>query len=202
MKRLTIIRGLELFFIVGAMLWSAHPHAQNATAKALPGDSVYQLAAMMTDQNGHQFKLAERRGRPMLVSMFYNSCEFVCPMLIDTIRTTQQSLTPEERDRLSMMLMTFDPTRDTVKVLKSISEKRDLDAAQWTLALTGAANVRKIAAALDIQYRLLGNGEYNHTTVLVLLDGEGRIVGRTQKIGAVDPAFLALIRKTVKAGKL
>lgn len=208
MKRLTTMSGrprlLNLLLsltLLAAVTGFGTCSAQTAVASraALPGDSVYQVPATMIDQDGHPFKLAERRGQPVLVSMFYNSCEFVCPMLIDTLRNTEQSLTPEERSHLSMLLITFDPARDDVKVLKSVADKRGLDPAHWTLARTDAVSVRKIAATLGIQYRLLANGEYNHTTVLILLDADGRIIGRTKKIGATDPAFVKLVREAVKA---
>jgi hypothetical protein len=63
------------------------------------------------------------------------------------------------------------------------------------------SSMRKIAAARDIQYRLLPNGEYKLTTVLVLLDRDGSIIGRSKKMGAIDPAFLKLIRSTLAAGR-
>jgi protein SCO1/2 len=206
MKRLTTMRGslwLVNLVLLGAIAWSGACSAQTTKIKAasgapLPGDSVYQVPATMVDQNGRAFKLEARRGQPVLVSMFYNSCQFVCPMLIDTLRSTEQSLTPEERSHLSMMLITFDPARDDVKTLKSVADQHALDPARWTLARTDAASVRKIAATLGIQYRLLADGEYNHTTVLILLDADGRIVGRTKKIGVTDPAFLKLVRQTLQ----
>jgi hypothetical protein len=37
--------------------------------------------------------------------------------------------------------------------------------------------------------------------VLVLLDRDGSIIGRSKKMGAVDPAFLKLIRSTLAAGR-
>jgi protein SCO1/2 len=169
-------------------------NAASTAAAALPGDSIYQLPIKLTDQNGKTFDLASRRGQPTIVSMFYTSCQFVCPMLVETIQLSAEKLTPEERSRISSLLVTFDPARDDVKALKSIADKRSLDPAMWTLARTDAASVRKFAAALGIQYRLLSDGEYNHSTVLILLDGQGRIVGRTNKIGAVDPAFIKLLK--------
>src|SRR4051794_25902267 len=149
---------------------SASASTAAAPRAALPGDSVYQVPATLVDQNGQQFKLEQRRGQPVLVSMFYNSCQFVCPMLIDTMRSTDQSLSADERAHLSMLLVTFDPARDDIKTLKSVTDKHKLDAARWTLARSDAASVRKIAATLGIQYRLLPDGEYNHTTVMILLD--------------------------------
>jgi protein SCO1 len=208
MKRLSTLRicvGL-LNLILLLSVWADGHANETASAKtgaraALPGNSIYQNAAMMTDQNGQSFKLADRRGQPMLVSMFYNSCQFVCPMLIDTLAGTEKELTSDERAHLSMMLITFDPARDDVKTLKSIADKRNLDPAHWTLARTDAGSVRKIAATLGIQYRLLADGEYNHTTVLVLLDADGRVVGKTKKIGMVDLDFVKLIRQTLQQTK-
>jgi protein SCO1/2 len=189
--------------LLGAVAWSGLASAQTSapaavTRAALPGDSVYQVPATLVDQDGRPFKLQDRRGQPVLVSMFYNSCQFVCPMLIDTMRSTEQSLSTDERAHLSMLLVTFDPARDDVKALKSVTDKHGLDPARWTLARSDAASVRKIAATLGIQYRLLADGEYNHTTVLILLDADGRIVGRTKKIGVTDPAFLKLVRQTLQ----
>lgn len=166
---------------------------------ALPATSLYQLPATLNNQDGKPFKLRDLRGHPVVVSMFYNSCEFVCPMLIDTMRQTQQALDADTRDHLAMLLITFDPARDDLKALKKVARQRELDPVHWTVARTDAASVRKIAATLDIQYRRLESGEYNHTTVLVLLDSDGRVLGRTGKIGAVDPAFVKLIKDTVSA---
>ncbi len=189
--------------LVGGCVALALPAAARGAAETapLPGNSVYRIGATLHDQQGQPFTLAARRGQPVLVSMFYNSCAFVCPMLIDTARMSAEALTPQERAQLSTLLITFDPARDDVKALKAVAEQRGLDPASWTLARTDAASVRKIAAALDIQYRLLSNGEYNHTTVLVLLDRNGSVVGRSKKMGAIDPAFLALIRSTIAADK-
>jgi SCO1/SenC len=99
------------------------------------------------------------------------------------------------------VLITFDPARDDVAALKKMSQQRKLDPAHWTLARPDAASARKIAATLGIQYRQLANGEFNHTTVLILLDADGRIVARTKKLGAVDPAFVKLVHQTLRASK-
>ena len=56
-------------------------------------------------------------------------------------------------------------------------------------------DVRAIAGVLGVRYRVLADGEFNHTGVLVLLDADGRIVARSSKTGgAVDPLFMDRIR--------
>jgi protein SCO1/2 len=135
----------------------------------------------------------------MLVSMFYTSCQFVCPMLIDALKDTDKQLAPGERERLGVLVVSFDPAHDSVAVLKRTADERGLDAGRWSLARTDAATVRKLAAVLGIQYRALGHGEFNPATVIVLLDAEGRIVAKTSRLGDADPAFVQRVRTVVRA---
>ena len=160
----------------------------------LPTDSVYQLKAQMTDQAGKSFAIAERRGHPMLVGMFYTSCQFVCPMLVDALRDTESKLTPQERAKLGVLLITIDPARDTTAVLKRTAEQRGLDPMYWTVARTDTKTTRKLAAVLGVQYRALPNGDFNHTTDLILLDADGRIAGRTAQLGSADSAFVKQVK--------
>ena len=54
------------------------------------------------------------------------------------------------------------------------------------------------AGVLGIRYRQLADGEFNHTSALVLLDADGRVAARTEIIGSKpDPAFVASVRKAV-----
>lgn len=168
-----------------------------SSVPALPGTSVYQLKTPLVDQDGKAFTFDSKRGHPMIVSMFYTSCQFVCPMLIDTMGMVDAALSAEERAKLSLMLVSFDPARDKVAALNTVSRQHSLDGSRWSLARTDAANVRKLAATLGILYRHLSNGEFNHSTTLVLLDAEGRIVARTNKLGALDAAFVAQVHKTL-----
>jgi protein SCO1/2 len=164
-------------------------------ALALPGDSIYQLDATLTDQRGQPVKLDAARGQPVLVSLFYTSCQFVCPMLIDAARDTQAALTQAERRRVKVLLISFDPARDTPARLAATAKERNLDASQWTLARTDPATVRKIAALLKFQYRALPDGEFNHSAELILLDGESRIAARTSMLAGADARVVSAVRR-------
>jgi protein SCO1 len=159
-----------------------------------PGNSVYQLHAALTDQDGRPFELESLRGTPVLVSMFYSSCQMVCPMVFETIHSTLKALPAPERAEVKVVMISFDPARDTVPVLKKTAAVRNCDA-QWTLARGDENTSRKIAAALNIQYRRLSDGEYNHSTIISLLDREGRIAARTGKLGTVDTGLVKAVRE-------
>jgi protein SCO1/2 len=172
--------------------------AASANKPPLPGDSVLQIDHVFTDQNARNFKLADRRGKPQLVAMFYTSCRYVCPLIIDSAKGVDNSLTPAERKKLSILLVSIDPARDTPEALMYIVRKRKLDTTRWTLARTDESGVRTLAALLGLRYRALSDGEFNHTSALILLDAEGRIISRTETLGSKpDPHFLAAVKKTL-----
>lgn len=174
---------------------TAKPTAARSTA-ALPGDSVYQLAAPMTDQQGRQFDWRARRGTPQVVTMFYTSCQYICPLIVDSGKAIEKQLSPAERNRVGLLLVSMDPKRDDPQALAKVATQRKLDPRHWTLARPAQEDVRAIAGVLGIRYRALADGEFNHTSALVLIDADGRILARTEQVGSKpDPEFVAAVRK-------
>ena len=165
-------------------------------APTLPGDSVYQLPLPLTDQDGRRADWRARRGRPQLVSMFYTSCQYICPLIVESGKAVDRQLTPAQRERLGVVLISMDPKRDDAAALKKVALERKVDTRRWTLAAPPAGDVRAVAGVLGIRYRQLADGEFNHTSALVLLDADGRVLARTERMGSrPDPEFVAAVRK-------
>jgi protein SCO1 len=163
-------------------------------AAETPGDSIYRLAAQLEDQDGRAFALASLQGTPVLASMFYSSCDMVCPMIFETIHANLRALPARQRDAVRVLMVSFDPARDTAAVLKKTAQAHGCDS-RWVLARCDEPTARKVAAVLGIQYRRLANGEFNHSSLVEVLDAQGRIVAKTGKLGAADPAVLTALRK-------
>jgi protein SCO1/2 len=172
--------------------------ASAAPAAPLPGDSVYQLPLPLTDQHGKHRDWSSRRGQPQLVAMFYSSCRYICPLIVESGKAVDRALTPAQRARLGVMLISMDPARDTPARLAALARERRIDDRRWMLASPKPADVRSVAGVLDVRYRQLSDGEFNHTSALILLDANGRIVARTDQMGSnVDPAFIAKVRSVL-----
>ena len=164
----------------------------------LPGDSVYRVAATLTDQNGVQKTFAESAGHVRLAAMFYASCGYVCPMLIEQLRRIESQLDDGERARLRVLLISLDPDRDTPQALAELASKRKLDLTRWTLAQPAATDLRGLSAVLNVQYRKLDDGEFNHSSVITLLDAEGRVLAKTSNLGEKPNAeFIDKLRKAL-----
>ena len=192
MKRL--LRGIAAVALLGfaTVAGAAKP------APALPGDSIYQLPLPLTDSNGQTRDWRTLRGKPHLVSMFYTSCQYICPLIVESGKAVERQLTPAQQKKLGVVLISMDPARDDPAALKKVAEQRKLDTTRWTLASPPAGEVRAVAGVLGIRYRLLADGEFNHSSALILVDANGRILARTEKIGSKpDPEFVAAVRKAV-----
>lgn len=164
-------------------------------AHADSSDSIYNLEASLTDQSGVQHGLDVYRGHPAFVTMFYGSCPMACPLLIDTLRALERAAEPAQRADLRFLLISIDAEHDTVANLQALAVTRKLDPARWTLARTDAANVRKIAAVLGVQYRPLPSGGYNHSSIVTLLTASGDIHLQSSLLSQADPLLLTALRQ-------
>ncbi|HVY79820.1 MAG TPA: SCO family protein [Steroidobacteraceae bacterium] len=167
--------------------------SQADTTSHWPADSVYQIDPKLETSDGRTVSFASS-GRIRIATMFYASCPMACPLLIDTLRNLDAALSPAERAQVDILLISMDPERDTPAALAGLARERHITDKRWTLARTSSAETRKLAAILGIQYRKLDTGDFNHASVLVLLDAQGRVLARSQKLGMPDPAFLMQLR--------
>jgi len=157
--------------------------------------SFYQLLERLTDQDGKAIDIDVHRGSPVLVAMFYSSCPATCPLTIDTLRAIERELDTTQRQRLRVLMISFDAERDTPAALQQLATQRHIDTARWTLARGDEAAVRRVAAALGIQYRRLPSGEFSHANVITALDRSGVILARSSELGSADPQVVTALRK-------
>jgi protein SCO1 len=165
----------------------------------LPRNSLYQLNVTLTDQDGKRSNWQDGVPGPRIVSMFYTRCEYVCPMLFEAIRSVESNLPADARQQLRVGLVTLDPARDDVSALKKTADQRAGDQTRWRVYRTDDAGVRKLAGLLGIQYRRMSDGEFNHSTVMILLDANGVELARTTNIAKADPVFVKAVLKATQA---
>jgi protein SCO1/2 len=186
MRRLAIIgllssaslvgcRGLASDGTPGAATTASSPVQSDQATVSQRGDrSIYALSMNLTDQDGRKIGLDVFRGKPVFIGMFYGTCPSACPLLISTIRRAMSELDSGADEEVRVLLVSFDPDRDTPVALHAIAVQRGLDA-RWRLADAPDDQVRDLAALLGIQYRRLPDGSFSHTSSIVLLDRTGAI---------------------------
>jgi protein SCO1/2 len=163
-------------------------------AAAFSKDSLFQTDATFTDDAGRPFTLGSLRGRPVVLTMFFASCGYACPLLVTDLQAIRGRLPADQRDRAVFVLVSFDSARDTPAALAKYRTQRGLDGA-WVLLHGGDEAVRELAALLGVKYKQESDGMYSHSNLITLLNGEGEIVHqRTGLKGGLDEAAAILGR--------
>ena len=147
------------------------------TALAPAADrSLYGLPGSWTDQNGRPFELASLRGSPVLLVLFYGTCDSVCPVVVRDAQKVEAMLPEADRRRTRFVLVTIDPKVDTPERLLDYARRHELDLERWTLLNGSPEQVRVLANVLGFKYRPTGAGQYSHTIRIHVLDRAGVVV--------------------------
>lgn len=152
---------------------SAEPAA--AAAVPLPARSIYRLGATWTDDAGRPVNLAALRGRPVVITMFFASCSYACPILVSDMQRLRAALPAEARADTQFVLVSFDTARDTAAALRAYRERAGLDAG-WTLLRGEEADVQELAMVLGVKYQRDARGDFAHSNLITVLNAAGEIV--------------------------
>lgn len=175
---------------------AAHHVHREISGGDTTGLSVYQLEGDWTAPNGEAAPLSQLAGSPVLVLLFYGTCDYACPLLVHDLQRVEGMLDPSARARVIFALVTFDPERDTPDRLASYARELKLSAPQWRLLHGTSDQVRELAATLGVRYRPTGTGQFSHTMRIVLLDRAGVPVehwdGVTRPLEPIAAAATAL----------
>jgi len=165
-----------------------------SVAAETPAVSLYDLEEHLVLQNGRSAMLDVHRGNKVLITMFYGGCQATCPMIIETLRSVESKLDATGRQQLRVLLISFDPEHDTPLALRDLAVARRIDTTRWTLASADSAAVRRIAAALEIQFRRLPEGQISHANVITVLGSGGEILARSTRLGSADDNLVQALR--------
>ena len=159
----------------------------------LSARSLYQLDATWTDDAGQTVTLASLRGQPVVVAMFFASCEYTCPVLVNDLQRLRAALPAAVREQTRFVLVSFDVARDTPAVLAAYRAKTSLDAG-WTLLRGGATDVQDLAMLLGVNYKQDARGQFAHSNLFTVLNPDGEIAHRHPGLqGDISAAAQAVV---------
>ncbi|SPU51677.1 SCO family protein [Bordetella trematum] len=130
------------------------------------------FSLMGTD--GQRHRLADFRGKAVLVFFGFTQCPDVCPTALTRVLQAKEML-GADGDRLQVIFITVDPERDTPDVLKAYVEAFD----PGFLGLYGSpAEIRDTAREFKAFYQKIPTGSsytMDHSSFNYLYDPQGRL---------------------------
>lgn len=152
-------------------------------AAPLSDRSLYQTESQWTTDAKQQIKLAQLEGRPQVVVMFFTSCQYACPIIVNDLKKIEAALPPELRARVGFTLVTFDTRRDTPEVLAGYRDSRQLSPQTWTLLRGEPDDILELGALLGVKYKEDANGQFAHSNIITVLNAHGEVVHQQVGLG-------------------
>jgi protein SCO1/2 len=132
----------------------------------------------LTDQDGKAVRMKDYRGKVLLVSFVFTTCNGSCPATthrMGKIQDTLRSAGLLKKGRVRLLSITLDPARDTPAVLRRYMQLFDADPSSWTFLTGPKEQVAPVIAAWGMWARPAANGQLDHPSRIFMVDSRGRI---------------------------
>ncbi|MDP2710400.1 MAG: SCO family protein [Solirubrobacteraceae bacterium] len=175
---------LAITAIAAVFLFAVGERTVTATgfAGAVRPSSIPPADFGVRDEHGKPLRLADMRGRPIVVTFLYTTCDDTCPLIAQQIRIALDDLGHD----VPVIAVSVDPDNDTPRRARAFALRQGLPGRmRW--ALGSAAQLQRLWDAYGVHPQTV---DAEHTASTVLLDDRG-----VQRVGfaasVLTPAGLA-----------
>lgn len=190
--------------LVGLLVATAAPAAEDKSRLAVDasrgalGRSLPD--ATFTDVNGSRVRLADFKGKPLLITLIYTSCADVCPTLVQNlypaVRAGQRTL---GADSFNVITIGFDTRSDTPERMRRFAREQGVDLPNWWFVSADEATLEKVAEAVGFSIFSRAGG-FDHLAQVTVVDATGSVY--QQVYGAVfDPPLVVEPLKDLVFGR-
>jgi protein SCO1/2 len=148
---------------------TAYRISQQAIGKPV-GDHV------LLDRQGRPRRLADYRGKPLLVNFVYTACFHVCPTTTRNLqKAVQNTIAVLGTDRFNIVSIGFNQPFDSPEAMKAFATQYGIHLPNWEFLSPAPAIVDDVTRNFGFSYIATTAG-FDHLNQISFVDAEGRIV--------------------------
>ncbi len=174
---------------------------QPKVVEELPSDSIFNLTSNWQDQNGKDLKLADLRGKTLVVVMIYTTCKSACPILVSDMKKIEKDIDPAILNDVSLVLVSIDPTTDTPEVLKKFSETRRMTEPHWVFLRSNEDATQEFANVLSMKYKKISPVDFSHSNIISIFNPLGELVVQEEGLVINSKKIAAKVNEVVTKNK-
>ena len=140
----------------------------------------------LTNQNGKKISLKDFKGKALAITFIYRECPLpdYCIKMSKNFSDLANQIKDdaELKDKVRLLSISFDPTRDTPEKLKEygagyLGQNTNPDFTIWQLAVGPDSEVRKIADFYGLEYEVDQDNktQINHSLRTIVISPEGKV---------------------------
>jgi protein SCO1/2 len=133
-------------------------------------------AIRLTDAEGKSFDLESLKGKCVLVSFVFTTCNGTCPLTTKAMAECRDELTKAGLwgEKVEFVSITLDPAHDTPEVLKAYSSSYEADPRSWHFLTGKTRSVRYFISEWGMWVKRDAQGVLDHPSRIFLIDPKGR----------------------------
>ena len=165
------------------------------TSQAAVGKSIGDHG--LTDSSGGRVRLADYRGKPLVVEFVYTGCTQVCPtttrFLARALREAQSAL---GADGFNAVTIGFNLPFDDPQAMRAFARANGADLAHWAFLSPEAGDVSALTGDFGFVYAPTPGG-FDHLSQVTIVDGQGRIYRQVYGESFALPMLIGPLRELV-----
>lgn len=135
--------------------------------------SFYSVPYSFTNDRAQTVHLSEWRGKPLILTMEYSNCRFMCTTTFSKMKAIQD-LADQKKIQIDFMIVSLDPKNDTPQAWQQYKISREVDRSNWHLLTGSEAATKEFAALIGIKYWTMDE-HILHDFKIVRLNAKGEI---------------------------
>jgi protein SCO1/2 len=154
-----------------------HSCCEQVESEEFSEASLYQLESEWNDQDKKSFSLKDFEGKKVVLTMFFASCTYACPILVNDMKKIEATVSREDDiSSYQFILVSIDPERDTPEKLKKFAGKNNLDLKRWKLLTGNSDDIIELAAVIGFKFKKDKSGDFSHSNLITFLNEKGEII--------------------------
>lgn len=192
----------SLFFLLVFFLFaSCSTRKEKKALSELPSDSIFHLSSTWENQHGDKLKLDQLRGKTLVVVMIYTTCRSACPILVSDMKKIAQSISKENLDKVSLVLISIDPETDTPEALNKFAKDRKMTEPYWVFLRGDNQSTPELANVLSMKYKKISPIDFSHSNIISIFNTDGELVSQEEGLRINTKQVAEKVDQLVKQSK-
>jgi len=194
--------GLLLFVAAGLVFGQGLPAGTKLESKDALARSQAAIGRSIGDytlqgRDGKRVRLADYRGKPLLVSFVYTGCFQVCPATTKFLgRAVEEAQRVLSTTAFRVVTVGFNLPFDTPEAMREFQQRQGIDRPNWEFLAADATTVDGLARDVGFVWVPTAAG-FDHLTQVTILDGRGRVFAQVYGDAFDIPMLVAPLRELV-----
>lgn len=166
-----------------------------ATSQAALGNTLSNYE--FVDTNGQRVRLSDYRGKPLIISLIYTSCYYICPTttqhLAEVVRKANDAL---DANRFHILSIGFDTQNDTPEAMRAFATQQSVDIDSWKFVSADQATINRLVEELGFQYIPSPHG-FDHLIQASIIDPDGQLYRQVYGMNFETPHLIGPLKELV-----